>query len=57
MSIANPKSSILRKNPYRYRRSFIARAMALNPIGDIANPALSEGTQETITWGNRDRLG
>jgi len=47
----NKRESILRRNPYRDRRSFVARAMGLSPIGDIAGATLSEsvGTQ-TITW-------
>lgn len=45
------RRSILRRNPYSDRRSFIARAMALEPIGDIADVSLSAGgTTETLTW-------
>lgn len=51
MSIANPKNSILRKNPYADRRSFIARMNPLSPIGDIANATLTEGVGTgAITW-------
>lgn len=53
MSVTNRKRSILRKNPYGYakRRSFVARAMGLSPIGDIANPTLSENTDTgALTW-------
>lgn len=32
------------------RRSFLARALPLSPIGDIATSTLSEETGETITW-------
>lgn len=50
MSIANRKKSILRKNPYHDRRSFIARLNPLSPIGDIANATLSEITSGSLTW-------
>lgn len=44
-------SGILGKNPYADRRSFVARAMALEPIGDISVASLSESTStETVTW-------
>lgn len=55
MSVRTPPavggpSSILRRNPYSSRRSFIARAMALEPIGDIADVNLTGTTTETLTW-------
>lgn len=54
MSIRTPPagpSSILQRNPYADRRSFIARAMALEPIGDIADVSLTENTPTgSLTW-------
>lgn len=44
------RESILRRNPYTSRRSFVARAMALEPIGDIADVSLTSGAAETLTW-------
>lgn len=51
MSHANRKKSILRRNPYRDRRSFIARMNPLSPIGDIASGGLTETTASgSLTW-------
>jgi len=49
MTVIN-RRDILRRS-YRDRRSFVARAMGLSPIGDIASGGMTElGGPETITW-------
>jgi len=45
------RESILRRNPYADRRSFVARAMGLSPIGDIASGGMSKSSGKTaLTW-------
>jgi len=44
------RESILRRGPHQDRRSFVARAMGLSPIGDIAGATLSEQSDVSLTW-------